>query len=210
MCHLSFDPSDYVRPDLLNRATSDYFLVVGNHLEHKDLAATVDLLASSFPAMRIETLGPTRFGSRRVTSHASGRLAELEVQQLYAHARLIVFPSFYEGFGLPVVTALAYGQTLLARESSLLEEIASRCPPRGRLIVFRQRNELVEHIGRLLHGEPVTEQTLGTALDGQRPRSWLDMGRQIDQGLRLLMSNASTATWRARDELVAQAAACRT
>jgi glycosyltransferase involved in cell wall biosynthesis len=209
VCHLSFDPSDYVRPDLLDTPESDYFLVIGNHLEHKDVTATVDLLASAFPAARIETLGPTRCRSRRITSHQSGNLAEFEVQQLYAGARLAVFPSFYEGFGLPVVTALAYGRTLLARESSLLDEIASRCQPRGRLIVFRQRHELVDHIGRLLRGEPVTEHPLGTALHGERPRSWLDVGQQVEQGLRRLMATASTTAWRARDELVAQAAAYR-
>ena len=209
VCHLSFDPNDYVRPDLLDAPESDYLLVIGNHLVHKDVTATVDLLASAFPALRIETLGPTRARTRRVTSHASGKLSELHVQQLYAHARLAVFPSFYEGFGLPVVAALAYGRTLLARESSLLHEIAAGCQPRGRLIVFRRRNELVEHIGRLLRGEPVTEHPLGTALHGERPRSWRDVGQQVEQGLRRLMATASTSTWRARDELVAQAAAYR-
>jgi glycosyltransferase involved in cell wall biosynthesis len=210
VCHLSFDPTDYVLPELLNKPPADYFLVIGNHLEHKDVTSTVDLLTSAFPAAPIETLGPVRFRSPRVTSHASGHLEELDVQQLYARARLAVFPSFYEGFGLPIVTALAYGRTLLARESSLLAEIASRCQPRGRLIGFRQRNELVEHIGRLMHGKPVPEHPLGTALRGdERPRSWLDVGQQVHRELRRLLATASTTAWRARNDLVAQAVAYR-
>jgi glycosyltransferase involved in cell wall biosynthesis len=207
VCHLSFDPSDYTRPELLAAVESDYVLVIGNHLEHKDVSATADLLASAFPLMQIETLGPTRWRSPRVTTHASGKLAELDVQRLYASARLTVFPSFYEGFGLPVVTALAYGRMLFARESRLLDEVASHCQPRGRLIAYRQRDELVELIGRLLHGEPVGEHVLGTALNGERPRSWLDVGQQVDQSLRRLMATASTTAWRARDELVRQAVA---
>ena len=46
------------------------------------------------------------------------------MHRLYAAAKLVVFPSFYEGFGLPVVTALAYGRTLCARESPVLTEVA--------------------------------------------------------------------------------------
>jgi glycosyltransferase involved in cell wall biosynthesis len=209
VCHLSFDPSDYTRPELLTAAESEYVLVVGNHLEHKDVSATADLLASAFPLMQIETLGPTRWRSPRVTTHTSGKLAELEVQRLYASARLTVFPSFYEGFGLPVVTALAYGRLLFARASHLLDEVASHCQPRGRLIAYRQRDELVELIGRLLHGEPVAEVVLGTALNGERPRSWLDVGHQVDKSLRRLMATASTTAWRAREGLIRQAVAYR-
>ena len=83
-----------------------------------------------------------------MTAHESGKLDDAHVHQLYAGARLVVFPSFYEGFGLPVVTALAYGRTLFARESSLLGEIASHCVPRGRVIPYSQRDELVDAVGR--------------------------------------------------------------
>jgi glycosyltransferase involved in cell wall biosynthesis len=209
VCRLSFDPSDYVRADLIDTSASDYLLVIGNHLEHKDVPATTELLASAFPLMRIETLGPTRWQSRRVTSHRSGHLAEQDVQELYAGARLAVFPSFYEGFGLPVVTALAYGRTLLARSSELLDEIAARCTQKGRLITYRERDELVEHIGTLLNGGSVPTHPLGTALDGDRPRSWKDVGLQIEQALRQMMKTASTPTWQTREQLIAQAIAYR-
>ena len=78
-----------------------------------------------FPFQRIEALGPSPFHSPRITSHPSGTLAEIDVHRLYAAAKVVVFPSFYEGFGLPVVKALAYGRTLCARESPVLTEVAS-------------------------------------------------------------------------------------
>jgi glycosyltransferase involved in cell wall biosynthesis len=148
--------------------------------------------------------------SPRVTTHRSGNLAELDVHKLYAGAKMVVFPSFYEGFGFPVVTALAYGRTLLARDSSLLHEVASHCPPGGRLIAYRQRDEVIDTIGRLLHGERVTEVPIGAALNGSPPRSWQQVGQEVDQFLRSLMAPASTSAWRSRDELVSQALAYRT
>ena len=115
-------------------------------------SATVGALASAFPFQRIEALGPSPFRSPRIASHPSGTLAEIDMHRLYAAAKLVVFPSFYEGFGLPVVTALAYGRTLCARESPVLTEVAAQCRPRGRVIPYRQRDELIDIVGRLLHG----------------------------------------------------------
>jgi glycosyltransferase involved in cell wall biosynthesis len=209
VCHLSFNPNDYSRPELLDAREDDYILVIGNQLDHKDVSSTVGLLASAFPFARIEALGPSPVRSPHVQTHASGNLGEVDVHRLYASARLAVFPSFYEGFGFPVVTALAYGRTLLARESSLLTEVAANCQPRGRLISFRQRDELVDRIGRLLHGEPVPERTIGSALNGGSCRSWKDVGREIETFLRKLIASTSTASWRARDHLVREAIAYR-
>jgi glycosyltransferase involved in cell wall biosynthesis len=209
VCHLSFAPGDYTRPELLDCADADYLLVMGNHLEHKDVSATAELLGSAFPLLRIETFGPAPWRSPTMVSHHSGRLPDIDVQRLYAAARLALFPSFYEGFGIPVVTALAYGRTLLARESGWLDEVAERCSPRGRLITYRRRDDLVRQVERLLNGESVASRPLGTAVTSGRPRSWQDVGLQIEHSLRTLMTAASPATWRAREHLVSQAVACR-
>src|SRR5678815_5138960 len=101
----------------------------------------------------------------------SGMRSEAEIHQWYANARLVVFPSFYEGFGFPIVTALAYGRTLVARQSALLDEIAARCVPRGRLVPFARRDALVQIVGRILHDEDVATSPLGTALDDGQPLS---------------------------------------
>ena len=210
VCHLSFDPRDYTRPELIDAAQDDYILVVGNHLDHKDVSATVGLLASAFPFERIQVLGPSPVRSPQITTHASGNLAELDVHRLYASAKLVVFPSFYEGFGFPIVTALAYGRTLFARDSSLLHEVAAHCPPRGHLIAYRQRDDVVDAIGRLLHGERNPEATVGAALNGGPPRSWRQVGMEVDRFLRTLIPSVSVTSWRSRDELVSQAVAYRT
>jgi glycosyltransferase involved in cell wall biosynthesis len=210
VCHLSFDPADYTRSDLAATPPDDYILVVGNRLDHKDVAATVGALATAFPFERIQVLGPSPFRSERITAHASGQLNDLDVHRLYAGAKLVVFPSFYEGFGLPVVTALAYGRTLFARESSLLREVAALCAPHGRLVPYRQRDELVELVGRVLHGLPYRELAVGEALNGTAPRSWRQMGIELERFLQSLMESASAAGWRWRDELVSQALAFRT
>jgi glycosyltransferase involved in cell wall biosynthesis len=53
-----------------------------------------------------------------------GYLENEELQSLMAGARAFVFPSFYEGFGLPVVEAMACGTPVLVSDIPVLREIA--------------------------------------------------------------------------------------
>jgi hypothetical protein len=115
-----------------------------------------------------------------------------------------VFPSFYEGFGFPILTTLAYGGTLLARRSPLLDEIAAHCAPRGRIVAFDRREELVELIGRVLHGRDLTPLSMGTALQNGRPKSWLDVGKTVRDFLTDLSRDLARSHWRTRDHAIRQ------
>lgn len=215
--YLSFSPADYVHPGVTPARTStskstsssgeDFLFIVGNEYDHKDVSRTIELLTTAFPYQSIVALGPAKAASPRVTVLQSGTLSELEIHRLYANARAVVFPSFYEGFGFPILTTLAYGGTLLARRSTLLDEVAARCAPRGRIVPFDRRDALVELIGRLLHGETVPELPLGAALDRGQPLSWQDVGRGIVNFLSTLTADLSRSRWRAREHAIRQLAA---
>jgi alpha-1,3-rhamnosyl/mannosyltransferase len=50
-------------------------------------------------------------------------VAEADVPALYSGAQLFVFPSFYEGFGLPPLEAMACGTPVLCSAASSLPEV---------------------------------------------------------------------------------------
>jgi glycosyltransferase involved in cell wall biosynthesis len=203
--YLSFEPTEYVRTDALRPTSADerYILVVGNHLDHKDVRRTTELLTTAFPFRRVRVLGPPCPGSRQTVSQPSGQLSEPEVHRLFAHADCVVFPSFYEGFGFPTVMALAYSRTLLARRSALLQEIAARCSPAGgRLVVFDRRDQLVDLVGRVVHGDDVPVEPLGGALHAGRPKTWTDVARDILQFLAPLVRDPSRSRWIARERAI--------
>ena len=54
-----------------------------------------------------------------------GFVPEDDLPALYAGARLFVYPSSYEGFGLPVIEAMASGVPVLSSDRSCLPEITS-------------------------------------------------------------------------------------
>jgi alpha-1,3-rhamnosyl/mannosyltransferase len=53
-----------------------------------------------------------------------GPVAEVDLPALYGGAELLAFPSLYEGFGLPVLEAMASGSPVLCSHSSSLLEVA--------------------------------------------------------------------------------------
>jgi len=55
-----------------------------------------------------------------------GYIDESEKQALYAHARAFVYPSFYEGFGFPVLEAMSCGTPVVASNRTSLPEVVGQ------------------------------------------------------------------------------------
>jgi len=56
----------------------------------------------------------------------TGYVKEEDLPYIYAAAEVLVFPSFYEGFGLPVLEAMAAGCPVIASNTSALKEIVGK------------------------------------------------------------------------------------
>lgn len=54
----------------------------------------------------------------------TGYVSDRELKQLYASAMVFAYPSLYEGFGLPVVEAMASGAPVLTSNSGATKEVA--------------------------------------------------------------------------------------
>ena len=111
-----------------------YVLFVGNLKPHKNLAAAaaaVKILGR--PRFRLAVVGadsgfihgPGR-ELRHLRSEAElsflGQVDDAELRRLYSHASCLVFPSLYEGFGYPLLEAMACGCPVVASDIPPLRE----------------------------------------------------------------------------------------
>jgi alpha-1,3-rhamnosyl/mannosyltransferase len=68
--------------------------------------------------------GLLREGVAAETLRYLGPVADVDLPALYRGASLFVFPSHYEGFGLPVLEAMASGTPVLCSTTEALQELS--------------------------------------------------------------------------------------
>ena len=93
----------------------------------------------------------------------------------YRSASLFVYPSLYEGFGLPVVEAMACGVPVLASNTTSLPEVVGNA---GSLVDPNNVNELREEMLRLLTDEKMRGDMSEKGLERARLFSWEKCSRE--------------------------------
>ncbi len=79
--------------------------------------------------------------------HFTDYVNEKELLQLYSACDIFVFPSFYEGFGLPILEAMACGRAVACSNSSAMPEVADSA---GLLFNPESTSEMVRAMRDLL------------------------------------------------------------
>jgi len=135
--HLGVDSSWFNIPHLETPHPRPYLLFVGNIKPHKNLGALIkafSVIANQFPHdlvlvgqkegfitadteldfMAKELEGRVQF---------TGRVDQATLQQYFSHAACLIFPSVYEGFGLPPLEAMAAGCPVIASDAGPMPEV---------------------------------------------------------------------------------------
>jgi alpha-1,3-rhamnosyl/mannosyltransferase len=101
--------------------------------------------------------------------HYLGFVPEPILPLLYAGAYAFLYPSVYEGFGLPVLEALASGAPTLASNCSSLPEVAG-----GAAWLVEPDNDeaLREGIERVLTDQPWRDHAIALGLSVAAAHSW--------------------------------------
>jgi glycosyltransferase involved in cell wall biosynthesis len=134
---LGVDTSFFAQQSLPQVVEGDYLLSVTTHPIRKNVVRVIEALAKSTAlasytyclvgkidpstVQEIENLAYKLHIAKRVK--VFGYASDEQLQSLYQHAQFCIYPSLYEGFGLPVIEAMARRCPIIAGNNSSMVEI---------------------------------------------------------------------------------------
>lgn len=126
-----------IRDEILNLGDTQYLLSIGRQELRKNILtiiAAFNLLKSSHLNLKLVLAGHPGYGYREIKQSINnspykddilnlGHITDAEKLQLYKKAKLVLYPSYYEGFGFPILEALQQGVPVIASDIPSSREV---------------------------------------------------------------------------------------
>ncbi len=190
----SFAPINEIeKKDIKKIFTSgcDYFIFIGSIHKRKN----INNLIKGFDLYKIKTKAQTKLlivGKKRWWSKKmkktyqkaifkndilfTGYLTEKMLPKVLASAKVLCFPSFFEGFGLPIVEAMKCGVPIITSNTSSMPEI---CGEAGIKIDPRNFHDIANAINKIENNEALRKNLIQLGLERSKMFSWKIAGNQL-------------------------------
>jgi glycosyltransferase involved in cell wall biosynthesis len=117
----------------------------------------------------------------------AGRAADEDLPAIYSLASCLAYPSFYEGFGLPVLEAMACGTPVVTARVSSLPEVG------GEAVLYVDPHDvesLVQALERALHDEPLQAHLRAAGREQARRFTWPGAAAALLEAYRAVAGDA--------------------
>lgn len=180
------------RKDLFSNLniSKDYFLYTGVWRDHKNLLGLINafsqfnkesryqlVITGKYNPLYKEVVDLVKKLDLKDSIRLVGMVSENFLMALYQYSLAYVFPSFYEGFGLPVLEAMQSETPVLASNTSSIPEVCGE----GNAIFFNPYNidEIVNALYLISKDKKIRENLIKRGKDRVKDFSWFDMVKEI-------------------------------
>ena len=179
---LAVEPARPAVMDALRQGSASFILSMGNTKPHKDLPTLLkafEQIADSHPNLSLLLVGKEEPGYLDTYLPAdlqgrvlfTGYVEDAHLVWLYRHAKAFVFPSQYEGFGLPPLEAMSFGCPVIAADAASLPEVVGDA---GLLVPAGDTDGFAAAISRVLDDADCASQLEDLGLTRSRQFAWFD------------------------------------
>jgi len=177
----NFQPGYGRSAGLTRHLPERYLLHVGAHRPHKNVETLLKALPLLPPEMKLVLVGSVDHRHAQSTTsiveelELGGRVIHLEsvsellLPAIYEQAEALVYPSLIEGFGLPIMEAMAMGTPVVASDIPVFREVA------GDAALFAHPDEphhWVMQVMRIMNDRPLRDELVRRGHSVSAARSW--------------------------------------
>ena len=184
--HLAAVVADPAAIDRLGLRGTHGLLAVASENPTKNLPRLIEAFArlAPDPARRLVLVGggnPRVFADGAVTRDPpgvirTGPVDDATLKALYGYARALVFPSIYEGFGLPAVEAMAGGCAVIAASAGALPEV---CGAAARYVDPISVASIADAMREVLEDDALHEALVGAGRARAEVFTWTDSAARL-------------------------------
>lgn len=128
-------------PEMKNSNRRDFLFFAGNMEPRKNLLNLIEALEILYKKgikIPLHIAGPSGWKNKKIFSKLNsspvvhyvkflGYISEEKLIEEYKTCRAVIYPSLYEGFGLPILEAMCFGCRIMTSKGTVMEEIAKKC-----------------------------------------------------------------------------------
>jgi glycosyltransferase involved in cell wall biosynthesis len=168
----------------------DFILYVGSLEPRKNINVLIESyekLRHDFPAIKTKLIliggESPLFASVQLKAREfrddvifKGFVTDQELGEFYRNARLVAYPSLYEGFGLPPLEAMASGTPVVTSSTSSIPEVVGRAAV---LVDPRNRDQLARAMHRVLTDSSLRESMVRSGAEQVAKFNWYRVARSV-------------------------------
>jgi len=185
----NLDPTLFSSNQNLKNISPPYILFLGTIEPRKDLEtlinAFLELKNSNFIHHQLVLAGGIGWKNKellkKIANHhkniiLTDYVSEDEKASLYKHADIFVYPSLYEGFGLPPLEAMSYGIPVICSTGGSLKEIFEK-----HALMFEPKNKelLKSHILKLINNPDSRQKLVQEGLEYSKQFTWEKTAKKV-------------------------------
>jgi glycosyltransferase involved in cell wall biosynthesis len=171
-----------------NNNISPYLLAVSSQNYHKNFARLISAFLNLHKSKKIKenllavgkaspVFAKQSYNDDHSTSiHFTGRIKDEDLIKLYQNAEVFIFPSLYEGFGIPALEAQACGCPVIASNVAAIPEIL-----KDSVVYFDPTNifEIQNVIETVVHNPTLKTSLINKGLSNVSRFSWDESARKL-------------------------------